>query len=175
MDFLCYGDSNTYGYDPRSWLGTRYPANCRWPELLAAKTGVSVINDGECGRRIPKHIPLTQNPILVMLGTNDLLEGCSAKITAKMMENALIDVKYVLLIAPPPFHAGTWILDSAIIQESIQLAHYYKTIAYDHNFRFLDAGLWDIPLTYDGVHFTEEGHRILADTILQTHPDFFLL
>ena len=28
---LCYGDSNTYGYDPRSYLGGRYPDSIRWP------------------------------------------------------------------------------------------------------------------------------------------------
>ena len=33
---LCYGDSNTYGYDPRSYLGGRYPASVRWTALLRA-------------------------------------------------------------------------------------------------------------------------------------------
>ena len=173
MRILCYGDSNTYGFDPRSWLGGRYPADSRWPEILASKTGVDVINDGVCGRRIPKSIPATPNPILVMLGTNDLLEGYSAENTAKSMENALISSENVLIIAPPPFAPGDWILDSAMIGESILLANYYKEIAHGHSFRFLNAGDWNIPLTFDGVHFTEEGHRILADAILQTHPDLF--
>ncbi len=31
---LCFGDSNTYGYDPRSYLGGRYPASVRWTALL---------------------------------------------------------------------------------------------------------------------------------------------
>ena len=31
---LCYGDSNTYGYDPRSYLGGRYPQSVRWTALL---------------------------------------------------------------------------------------------------------------------------------------------
>ena len=26
MKVICYGDSNTYGYDPRGWLGGRYDA-----------------------------------------------------------------------------------------------------------------------------------------------------
>ena len=29
MKILCIGDSNTYGYDPRSYLGDRYPAEVR--------------------------------------------------------------------------------------------------------------------------------------------------
>ena len=26
---LCFGDSNTYGYDPRSCFGPQYPVNVR--------------------------------------------------------------------------------------------------------------------------------------------------
>ena len=50
---LCYGDSNTYGYDPRSYLGGRYPKTVRWTGLLDAE-GWKVINKGENGRSIPK-------------------------------------------------------------------------------------------------------------------------
>ena len=28
--------------------------------------------------------------------------------------------------------------------------------------RLTDAGKWKIPLAYDGVHFTEQGHKALA-------------
>ena len=37
MQIVCFGDSNTYGYDPRSYLGSRYPADGRWVDLLAEK------------------------------------------------------------------------------------------------------------------------------------------
>ena len=50
---LCYGDSNTFGYDPRSYLGGRYPESVRWTALLIAK-GWNVINKGENGRSIPR-------------------------------------------------------------------------------------------------------------------------
>lgn len=46
---LCFGDSNSYGYDPRSYLGGRYPASVRWTALLEA-AGWMVINEGENGR-----------------------------------------------------------------------------------------------------------------------------
>lgn len=29
MNVVCFGDSNTYGYDPRSYLGGRYVADSR--------------------------------------------------------------------------------------------------------------------------------------------------
>ena len=50
---LCFGDSNTYGYDSRSYLGERYPESVRWTALLNAG-GWKVINKGENGRSIPK-------------------------------------------------------------------------------------------------------------------------
>ena len=37
MKMLCFGDSNTYGYDPRSYFGGQYPAQHRWVDLLAQK------------------------------------------------------------------------------------------------------------------------------------------
>ena len=33
--------------------------------------------------------------------------------------------------------------------------------------RFADAGNWNIPLAYDGVHFTEQGHRAFAAGLLE--------
>ncbi len=33
--------------------------------------------------------------------------------------------------------------------------------------RFADAGKWNISLAYDGVHFTEQGHRAFAAGLLE--------
>ena len=52
---LCYGDSNTYGYDPQSPLGGRYPPQVRWPDQLAAlQPDRQIVNLGENGREIPR-------------------------------------------------------------------------------------------------------------------------
>jgi len=47
---LCYGDSNTYGFDPAS--GARFPPGVRWPGVLAAELGAGwhVIEEGLGGR-----------------------------------------------------------------------------------------------------------------------------
>ena len=37
MRMLCYGDSNTYGYDPRGFVGDRYQKESRWVDILAQK------------------------------------------------------------------------------------------------------------------------------------------
>ena len=39
MKVICFGDSNTYGYDPRGYFGGRYDADSRWVDILAANTG----------------------------------------------------------------------------------------------------------------------------------------
>ena len=47
---FCIGDSNTWGYDPRSYVGGRYPGMCRWTGRLS---GWEIVNDGINGARIP--------------------------------------------------------------------------------------------------------------------------
>lgn len=78
MNVICFGDSNTYGYDPRTWLGDRYAPDSRWVDLLAAETGWTVYNMGENGRQIPYAAPVFPRDtdlLILMLGTNDLLQG----------------------------------------------------------------------------------------------------
>ena len=35
MEVICFGDSNTYGYDPQGYFGGRYDADSRWMSILA--------------------------------------------------------------------------------------------------------------------------------------------
>lgn len=87
---LCYGDSNTWGYDPST--GKRFPADVRWTGALANDLGdgYRVIEEGLNGRTtrwddpispgrngltylapcLESHHPL--DVVLIMLGTNDL-------------------------------------------------------------------------------------------------------
>ena len=61
MKIICYGDSNTYGYDPNGGPALRHPADGRWVDLLAKSlhAGESgsllsgVFNAGQNGREIP--------------------------------------------------------------------------------------------------------------------------
>ena len=85
---ICYGDSNTYGYDPCTLMGDQYPEQNRWTGLLESETQWKIENHGICGRCIPhtgsqirfaceqlkdwqdKDAPVW---MWIMLGTNDLL------------------------------------------------------------------------------------------------------
>ena len=179
MRILCFGDSNTYGFDPRSYSAGRYSPEDRWPDLLAAQTGWEVINAGANGREIPRS-PYTLRLLsqhagvdlfLVMLGTNDLLEGASASEAAAQMEACLKQLlphlKSILLVAPPPMKRGAWVPDDALVKESIRLAEEYHTLAQRLNIPFVDTSNWNIELAFDGVHFTEEGHRRFAERLTE--------
>ena len=48
------------------------------------------------------------------------------------------------------------------MDESAKMAEEYRTLAGRRGVRFLDAGEWEIPMAFDGVHFTEEGNRVFA-------------
>ena len=174
MRILCFGDSNTYGYDPRGFLGDRYGAEDRWVDILAKQTGHKYINAGANGREIPRRpsaLPLLTEQreadiFLVMLGTNDLLQGATAEEAAARMEVFLIALlphcKQILLVAPPPMKRGAWVPADALVAESVQLAEEYKFLAEKLNIPFMDTRKWNIGLTFDGVHFTEEGHHTFA-------------
>ena len=177
MRILCFGDSNTYGYDPRGFFGDRYGTDDRWVDLRAKQAGWEVINSGTNGRDIPRNpyalrLLAEQQEVdifLVMLGTNDLLQGASAKETATRMEaflNPLLPhCQQILLIAPPPMKRGAWVPTDELVTESIHLAEEYKLLAEKLCIPFVDTRHWNIDLTFDGVHFTEAGHRSFAENL----------
>src|SRR5215208_827241 len=87
---LCYGDSNTWGYEPAT--GNRFPEDMRWPGVLARELGEGfrVIEEALNGRTtvrddpveeykngkdylspcLESHAPL--DLVIIALGVNDL-------------------------------------------------------------------------------------------------------
>lgn len=174
MKVICFGDSNTYGYDPRGYFGGRYDAGCRWVDILAAETGWTVCNLGQNGREIPSSapaFPADADLLIVMLGTNDLLQGRSPEQATERLEWFLsgvsLDRSRILLIAPPPVTLGEWVPSPQLIDGSRAFARLCQALAERMGIRFADAGKWDIPLAYDGVHFTEQGHKAFAAGLLE--------
>ena len=165
MKILCFGDSNTYGYDPRSFLGDRSPAECRWADLLAKRLGWESINAGENGREIPVQAVKLEpaDLLIIMLGTNDLLQGKSPAAVRERMERFLSELDFernrILLVIPPPMKRGAWVPDQALVDAS-------RTLDYG-GLGVRCIGPWDLPLCYDGVHLTEEGHVLLAEYLYQ--------
>ena len=174
MNVICFGDSNTYGYDPRSYFGGRYDADSRWVDILASETGWTIYNMGENGRGIPSTaptFPADTDLLIVMLGINDLLQGRSPEQAAERLEHFLSSISLerskLLLIAPPPVARGAWVPSQQLIDDSRSFAKLCQTLAEQMGIRFADAGKWNISLAYDGVHFTEQGHKAFAAGLLE--------
>ena len=179
MKILCFGDSNTYGYDPRSYFGSQYPAQHRWVDILSEKLNCTAVNAGENGREIPRRegelhrfdlMISNQTPfdlLMIMLGGNDLLQGNPEDAVVNRMEQFLkhinLDKSKILLIGPPPMKLGEWVPTKTLIEASKALNHEYKVLAQHLGVHFADAEEWEISMTFDGVHFTEEGHKTFAE------------
>ena len=181
---LCFGDSNTWGYDPRSYFGEQYPETVRWTGLLAQR-GWQVENWGHNGLAIPRNpkwvldlLDKTPPPryMAIMLGGNDLLQspGLTAEGVAERMEGLLsallphpaLKDTTVLLIAPPPVKWGDWVTEERLLTESGRLGDCYRQLAQKTGIPFGDAGSWNVELTYDGVHFSEGGHAAFSSGLL---------
>lgn len=133
---VCFGDSNTHGYDSKT--GERFSEEERWPKLLEKYLGeeYDVAEEGLEGRTACVDDPLfeglsgleylypcmmTHKPIdllILMLGTNDVKERFSltpenvAKGMERLIQKALDtsaafrERPNVLLICPPPIEPG---------------------------------------------------------------------
>ena len=182
MKILCYGDSNTYGYDGTDPFGGRLPETSRWPELLGKSTGMECLNCGLNGRKVPRFqrsvdadLRLLSRAkdgdfIIVMLGTNDLLAGVDPEDTAACMRCFLEKLKSmrpecVILLAAPPsvFVDGE---DFSVLFSA--LAEQYNRTAQELGVHFVDTTSWKIPTVGDGVHFAERGHTLFAQKMHQS-------
>ena len=174
MRVVCIGDSNTYGYEPTSYTGSRYGRDVRWTGRLEAE---EVINEGVNGMGIPRtgeasvRLAKSTQPgdaIVIMLGTNDLLEGADAAEAGRRMDAfvsrlaGMVKDARMILIAPPVMKEGAWVAGQKLIHESELLKRAYEQIAAKHGIEFCAADDWNVSLTFDGVHFTAEGHRNFA-------------
>ena len=177
----CVGDSNTYGYDPRVPLEFRYSEEVRWTCRIQNPER-DIYNMGMNGLMIPRapsyyNIPEwirqsgPMDEIVVMLGTNDLLERGSSEETARHMRSFLLNLlelsepQAILLLAPPILQPGEWVEGEAMIEQSRRLGPSYKSLAEELKVRFADTAEWEIDVLYDGVHFSPDGHKAFAERL----------
>lgn len=165
---ICYGDSNTYGYNPAT--GGKY--HTCWVDLLAQHFSGTIINAGVPGREIPSSEPSLSiaDRILIMLGSNDLLDGYSSAECEIRMRHFLstLPAEKVVLIVPVPFRRGTWVPSDDLVRESKKLQDVYKRLADEMRISFIPTSSWPISLCFDGVHYTEDGHKIFAEKLIET-------
>ena len=117
-------------------------------DILAAETGWVLGNWGANGRELPDaapDIPADTDLLIVMLGTNDLLQGRRPKATAERMERFLTGLELargkIPLFALPSRSPGEWVPGQMLIAASRTFAGCCRTL----------AGRWNVSPAYDGV------------------------
>ena len=180
MKICCYGDSNTWGYDPRSPFGDRYDAP--WPEQLGRLLGAETENWGINGQCIPalsqefsilrQAVCQAQPELLIlMLGTNDVLMATAPRpeSIARQMERLILFLKEqfpglsIFLLAPPRIR-----IPGEQLQETITaLPGLYERIAAQYHLGYLNLQDLSLSLAHDGVHLTEDAHGVLAHALFE--------
>ena len=188
---LFYGDSNTYGFDPRGMMGGRLPESERWTDILANKMYGEwrVFADGMNGRIIPDNpysllsldkSVLENSPLdlfAVMLGTNDLISMSlpdAETVASKMrdfIERQLARTEFIdnktgfLLIAPPKILPH---MDEHLEEAEAQRKRFSSEldiIAQEVGIFFADASEWDLEMSFDGVHLNADWHKLFAEKL----------
>ena len=105
-------------------------------DILAAETGWVLGNWGANGRELPDaapDIPADTDLLIVMLGTNDLLQGRRPKATAERMERFLTGLELargkIPLFALPSRSPGEWVPGQMLIAASRTFAGCCRTLA----------------------------------------------
>lgn len=125
------------------------------------------------------HFPL--NYIIIMLGTNDtkLRYGVNAVEIGYGMDEILLQIEDTcrrknqnpekIIIAPAELYSKKeWVeFSEESCRKVKQLTNEYRKIAELHNAKFLSVPeIFNVDcIGCDGIHFTEEGHRRLADEL----------
>ena len=194
---LCYGDSNTYGFNPIDF--SMFDENTRWTALLKKNliNDYEVIEEGMCDRtgfvnnpkgflysaqrHFPKFISKTKNiDILILeIGTNDLQTqyDISFSLIEKGLENlieAAQDKAKEIILIPPVILSETIFngyfknqFDEISITKSKKVVKAYKKLAKIYNCKIFDINDFTAPSDIDGLHYDEISHKLIAEKLTE--------
>lgn len=193
---LCFGDSNTFGYNPHN--GSRYNEDSRWTGILKSlcKGKFEIIEAG-CNNRtafsnnpdgiqftgykvLPEYLKQIYDTIIFAIGINDLQKFYNPSLEEfeTGIENLIKKIKEYLpdsnIIILSPSHITENILNSNFrfmfneksIEKSKQITPIYKKIANKYNCKFLDLNKIVAPSKIDGLHYEIEEHKKIAQSII---------
>ena len=185
---LLFGDSNTYGYDPRGMLGNRYPYEIIWTTLLKKeeKDQYDIIEEGQNGRTLPS-IPRDEeylknltgmlgedDTFVIMLGTNDILLTANPRpeVAVDKMKDLLLwaksELQKVKIIVIAPVHIENRLGDMKEYYEaSVKMNEGFEELCEKLGITFWDASRWSVPMAYDGVHIAQEGQSVFAERFFE--------
>ena len=194
---ICYGDSNTFGLNPEDFSrydeNTRWTSILQ--KNLGSE--YKVINEGMPNRTgfvdnpegilysAQKHFPETLlkidsfDTLILAIGTNDLMFQYNITFdTAEKGLNNLIKTakeKMNNIIIIPPIVLSENILngffgsmfDKTSIVKSKEIGEVFKKAAAENNCIYFDINEFVKPSETDGLHYTKNSHKIMADKLTE--------
>ncbi len=194
---LCYGDSNTWGYNPAN--GERFDVNTRWTGVLQKLLGQNywIIENGLNGRTTEENdikkpwrhgaeflvlFIQSQNPFdifILFLGSNDLKDEFDkeAKDVAKSIgnlvdiirENASNEVN-IIVVCPAVIDFSISGVNYSFQKgesKSLELPEFYEQATKEKNCTLLDLQKYIKPSVKDGLHLDEDSHKVIAEKLTE--------
>ena len=185
MKIICYGDSNTWGFNPHS--GNRFDEKTRWPAVMSSCLGDEdeVVEEGLNGRTIGNHLPrgsplngleylehiLNKYPrfdmFILYLGINDLFQRDDIgpeEIAEKIGRALELIHSTVLLLSPLPMNVSEELSETyRLLTIKAEYFHTeYERIARKYKAELINTGEIISASPVDGVHIEAEEHRKLG-------------
>jgi len=189
---LCFGDSNTYGYNPLN--GHRYSASIRWTGILKSITAKDYeIIEGGCNNRtcfsdnpagveqtgykiLPSYLEQDLDLVILTIGVNDLQKSYNPLLEdiETGIKNMVMIVKKacptakILLASPSVLTTNVLsggfasLFDRNSIEKSLHLAPIYEKVSKENDCYFLDLNHIARVCKRDGLHYDETSHRLIA-------------
>ena len=192
---ICYGDSNTFGYNPTNEL--RYDENIRWTSVLQKKTEnkYEVINEGMCDRtgfidnpkgflysaqrHFPKMLSKTADieVLILWIGTNDLQFQYDIGFNAvengleKLIRFAKEKTKHIIIIPPVVLNEKvlegpfSFQFDETSVGKSRKIGRIYKKLSNLNYCEYFDVNKFVTSSDFDGLHYDEKAHKLIGEKL----------
>ena len=194
---LCYGDSNTFGFNPEN--GKRFDKDKRWSGILkkALANNYEIIENGLNNRtafvdnpngfeyNTKTHLPQILSQInnieylILAVGVNDFQfqYDLTLKILEKELELLLEKIlnKNIKPIVVVPIELDEKIFNGYFsclfnqksIDKSKELSKVYQKIAIKLNCQYIDFSNFTTPSKLDGLHYDETSHKLIIQELIK--------
>lgn len=194
---LCFGDSNTYGYNPHN--GSRYDKNTRWTGVLQKLAGENykileaggnnrtAFSDNPDGiqftgyKLLPEYLKENYETIILAIGINDLQifynptieefeNGIRAFVSGIVEKTPDSDI---IILSPSHITENIlksnfrFLFDEISIEKSKKITPIYEKIAKEYNCKLLDLNKLVNTSKIDGLHYEAEEHNKIAESVIK--------
>ena len=189
---LCFGDSNTFGYDPNT--GGRYPKEARWTNILADLLGEKYkVFDAGCNNRacfvnhvdgekfigrkfIDKYKQYNFEVIISALGSNDIQKSYHPTLEEleKGFEEYIVYLKKcfpktkIIVLIPSAISSVVLdthfkeLFDELSVDMSKHLSRIWESVAYNSDCYYLNVNGTTNVSEKDGLHYDTNSHIIIG-------------